>query len=68
MNNETNSAHEFIAIEEVARLLGGVCTRTVRRLSDADNFPRPVKIGARSVYAKSEVVRYMDRKLRERAQ
>ena len=57
---------EFIPVEEVARKLGGVCQRTIRRLSDAGDLCRPVKVGGRSMYPKQEVIDYMLRKMRER--
>jgi len=57
---------ELLPITEVVRLLGGVCSRSVRRLSDRGEFPRPVKIGGRSMYAKSEVADYVHRKMEER--
>jgi hypothetical protein len=57
---------EFIPIEEVARKLGGVCLRTIRRLSDAGELCKPVKVGGRSMYPKQEVFAYMLRKMRER--
>src|ERR1051326_526192 len=59
---------EFISVEEVARKLGGVCQRTIRRLSDAGDLCRPVKGGGRSMYPKQEVIDYMLRKMRERPQ
>lgn len=59
---------EFIPIEEVARKLGGVCQRTIRRLSDAGDLCKPVKVGGRSMYLKQEVIDYMLRKMRERPQ
>ena len=59
---------EFISIEEVARKLGGVCQRTIRRLSDAGDLCKPVKVGGRSMYPKQEVIDYMLRRMRERPQ
>ena len=57
---------EFISVEEVARKLGGVCQRTIRRLSDAGDMCKPVKVGGRSMYPKQEVIDFMYRKMRER--
>ena len=59
---------EFIPVEEVARKLGGVCQRTIRRLSDAGDLCKAVKVGGRSMYPKQEVIDYMLRKMRERPQ
>ena len=59
---------EFIPIEEFARKLGGVCQRTIRRLSDAGDLCKPVKVGGRSMYLKQEVIDYILRKMRERPQ
>ena len=59
---------EFISVEEVARKLGGVCQRTIRRLSDAGDLCKPVKVGGRSMYPKQEVIDYMLRQMRERPQ
>ena len=57
---------EFISVEEVARKFGGVCPRTIRRLSDKGELCQPVKIGGRSMYPKQEVIDFMYRKMRER--
>jgi hypothetical protein len=57
---------EFIPVEEVARKLGGVCFRTIRRLSDQGELCQPVKVGGRSMYPKQEVIDFMYRKMRER--
>src|SRR5687768_15091881 len=57
---------EFIPVEEVARKLGGVCNRTIRRLSDKGELCQPVKVGGRSMYPKQEVLDFMYRKMRAR--
>ena len=57
---------QFISVEEVARKLGGVCQRTIRRLSDKGELCQPVKVGGRSMYPKQEVIDFMYRKMRER--
>ena len=57
---------EFIPVEEVARKLGGVCPRTIRRLSDKGELCQPVKVGGRSMYPRQEVIDFMYRKMRER--
>ena len=48
MNNDTNQIELLIDVPEAAKRLG-VCRRTLEREVEHGHFPRPVKIGRRSL-------------------
>ena len=51
----------LIDLEEVARLLGGVSTRSVRRLIARGDLPRPVKVLSSPRLYFSDVLAYFER-------
>lgn len=63
----TPSDVEFISIPDTCKLLGGIDERTLRRWTQAGDFPRPVHCGGRAMHVRSEVVNYMRRKMQERS-
>lgn len=50
----------MLCLKDVADLLG-ICTRTVWRLVQRGELPRPVKIGAASRWVYSELCAYIQR-------
>jgi len=51
----------LLDLEEVARLLGGISTRSVRRLIARGDLPRPVKVLSSPRLYFSDVLAYFER-------
>lgn len=49
----------LLTVKEVAEMLG-LSERTVYRLADAGNMPRPVKLGAAVRWRRNELERWID--------
>ena len=62
--NTKGGTERLLSLAEVARLLG-VCSRTVRRLIQKQEFPKPVKIGACLRFYENEIRGYIEQ-LKER--
>jgi predicted DNA-binding transcriptional regulator AlpA len=56
----------LISLREAGQLLGGVCTKTVRRRIAAGILPQPVKEGKFSRLFRSDVIRVLEQLKRER--
>ena len=54
-------SERLLDLEEVARLLGGVSTRSVRRLIARGDLPRPVKVLSSPRLYFSDVLTYFER-------
>jgi excisionase family DNA binding protein len=66
MSEENDNFDPLISLEDVARILG-VCVRSVRRMADRGELPRPVKVGRAVRLFKSEVMAYLKRLREQRA-
>lgn len=51
----------LLDLEEVARMLGGISTRSVRRLVARGDLPKPVKVLSSPRLYHSDVVTYLER-------
>ena len=51
---------KMLCLKDVAGLLG-ICPRTVWRLVQREEFPRPVKVGAASRWKYSELCAYIEK-------
>jgi predicted DNA-binding transcriptional regulator AlpA len=57
----TPSATErLLDLEEVAKMLGGISTRSVRRLVARGDLPRPVKVLSSPRLYYSDILNYLD--------
>jgi predicted DNA-binding transcriptional regulator AlpA len=65
MESVAPEASRLLSVKETARRLG-VCRRTLEREVCRKKFPRPMKIGAKSVYLVSDVEAYVIKLQRER--
>jgi len=59
----TNSTpiERLLDLDEVAKLLGGISTRSVRRLIAQGDLPRPVKVLSSPRLYQSDVADYLER-------
>jgi excisionase family DNA binding protein len=54
---------QFIPLDEVAKRLGYKAVKTVRRLIDRGELPKPLKCGGRLCLVKTELDRYMHQRM-----
>ncbi|MCC6486352.1 MAG: helix-turn-helix domain-containing protein [Candidatus Hydrogenedentes bacterium] len=50
---------ELLSVREVASMLD-LCERSVYRMADAGKMPRPLKLGARSLWRRRELQDWVD--------
>ncbi len=58
----------LMSLEEVAEKLGGISTRSVRRLIARGDLPQPVKVLTSPRLYRSDVVTYLERLKQKRSQ
>jgi predicted DNA-binding transcriptional regulator AlpA len=70
MNMKTSTqpieGNQLISVNEAAKRLG-IVRRTLERQVSRRNFPQPLKIGAKSLYAVSDVEAYVRKLMEQRS-
>lgn len=57
--------HNLLTLSEVGEILGGFSERTIRRMIDRGELPKPIKILRRSLLPASDVCTFIERLKRE---
>jgi predicted DNA-binding transcriptional regulator AlpA len=53
--------HNLLTLSEVGKILGGFSERTIRRMIDRGELPKPIKILRRSLLTSSDVSAFIER-------
>jgi len=65
-STEPIGGNQLISVSEAAKRLG-IVRRTLERQVSRKNFPPPLKIGAKSLYAVSDVEAYVRKLMEQRS-
>jgi predicted DNA-binding transcriptional regulator AlpA len=57
--------HNLLTLSDVGEILGGFSERTIRRMIDRGELPKPIKILRRSLLPASDVCTFIERLKRE---